>query len=308
MSAPVALRSNYSHLYGSSMLPALDELFRSEYEQHPSRRELLFRSRKVDRDITQYSELHDLELHAEIGEGQEYTYKRMKQGYSKTATVLKYGLGISISEEAIDDGKIDLVADMVRKMGRSAKESKEVNAMNILNNAFTGSTVLTADGQNLCDTDHALPSGGTYRNELTTAADLSVTSLETALYDFETQFVGDSGIIEMIKPKFLVVNPLNRRYADELVNSMGKADTADNNKNSFKDEGLIVISTPHLVDTDAWFLIADPSQNGLRIANRADIETKAEEDFDTDSIKYKSRYREVVYAVHGKGVFGTPGA
>lgn len=305
---PVAQRSNYSHLYGSSMLPALDELFRSEFEMHPSRRDAIFQVKKTDRDITQYSELHDLELHAQVGEGEEYTYKRMKQGYSKTATVLKYGLGISISDEAIADGKIDLVADMVRKMGRSAKESKEVNAMNILNNAFSGSTVLTADGQNLCDTDHALPSGGTYRNKLSSNADLSVTSLETALYDFETQNVGDSGIVEFIKPKFLLVNPLNRRYADELVNSMGKADSADNNKNSFKDEGLIVLSTPHLTDTDAWFLVSDPSQNGLRIANRSDVETKAEEDFDTDSIKYKSRYREVAYAVHGKGLFGTPGA
>lgn len=306
MPTPVALRSSYSHLYGSSMLPVLEELFRSEYEQHPSRREALFKTVKTDRDIWQYSELHDLDLFATMAEGEEYSYKRSKQGYSKTLSVQKYGLGISISEEAIDDGKIDLVADMVRKMGRSAKESKEVAAMNIFNNAFTSET--TADGQYLCDTDHTLPSGGTYRNKLSTAADLSVTSLETALYDFETQFVGDSGIIELIRPKFLLVNPLNRRYADELVNSMAKPDSADNNKNSFKDEGLTVVSSPHLTDTDAWFLVSDPMYNGLRIISRADVETKSEVEFDTDSIKYKSRYREVIGAVHPKGVFGTPGA
>lgn len=306
MSAPVAIRSQYSHLYGADMLPVLEELFRSEYEQHPSRRDALFQIKKTDRDIWQYSELHDLDLFAQMSEGEEYSYKRPLQGASKTISPVKYGLGVSISEEAVNDGKIDLVADMVRKMARSAKESKEVNAMNLFNQGFDSAT--TADGQYLFDTDHTTPSGRTFRNELSAAADLSVTSLETALYDFETQFVGDSGIIEMIRPKFLLVNPLNRRYADELVNSMGKADTADNNKNSFKDEGLIVISSPHLTDTDAWFLVSDPSQHGLRIIQREDVQTKGEECFDTDSIKYKSRYREAVAAVHPKGVFGTPGA
>src|SRR5688572_6845695 len=301
MSAPVAIRSQYGHLYGSSMLPVLEELFRSEYEQYPSRREALFQVKKTDRDIWQYSELHDLDLFEQMSEGQEYTYKRPLQGASKTLTVLKYGLGVSISEEAIDDGKVDLVADMIRKMGRSAKESKEISAMNIFNNGFAGS--LTADGQYLFDTDHTNPSGGTYRNKLSSNADLSVTSLETMLYDFETQFVGDSGIIEMIRPKYLLVNPSNKRYAMELVNSMGKADTADNNLNSFKDEGLTVMSSPHLTDVDAWFLVSAPVDNGLRIIQRSDVETKSEVAFDTDSIRYKSRYREVIGAVHPKGVF-----
>lgn len=303
---PVGMRSNYSHLYGANMLPVLEELFKSEYEMHPSRREALFKTVRTDRDIWQYSELHDLDLYAQIAEGEEYSYKRSKQGYTKTLTVLKYGLGISISQEAIDDGKIDLVADMVRKMGRSAKESKEVNAMNIFNNGF--STETTADGLALFHTAHLLPSGATFRNKLSADSDLSVTSLETALYDFETQFVGDSGIIERLTPKYLLVNPSSKRYAMELTQSMGKPDSADNNLNSFRDEGLTVISSPHLTDTDAWFLVAAPSDNGLRVISRKDVETKSNEEFDTDAIKYKACYREVIGAVHPKGIIGTPGA
>lgn len=306
MSAPVAVRSQYSHLYGSSMLPVLEEIFRSEYSQHPSRREMLFSVKQTDRDIWQYSEMHDMELFSQMSEGEQYSYNRPKQGASKTLSVLKYGLGASISEEAVDDGKFDMISDIVRKMARSGKESQEVNAMNILNNGFD--STLTADGQYLFDTDHTLPSGGTYRNELATSADLSPSSLDQALSDFETQFVGDSGIIELIRPKILLVHSSQRRYAMELVGSELKPDSAENNMNSLKGEGLMVVSSPHLTDTDAWFILSDKADHGLRIINRASIETKSEVDFDTDSIKYKSRYREVIGAVHPKGVFASPGA
>ena len=78
--------------------------------------------------------------------------------------------------------------------------------------------------------------------------------------------------------------------------------------NSFAQEGLTVISSPHLTDTDAWFLVSQPSDNGLYIVSRKDVETKGagpDAGFDNDSIKYKSRYREKIAAY---GVFGTAGA
>jgi hypothetical protein len=122
--------------------------------------------------------------------------------------------------------------------------------------------------------------------------------------------VGDSGIIANIKPKILLVHSSQRRYAKELIGSDLKPDSADNNMNSLKDEGLIVVSSPHLSDTDAWFMLADSSETGLRIISRKGIETKAsgvDAGFDNDSIKYKSRYREIIGATHPFGLFGSPG-
>jgi phage major head subunit gpT-like protein len=301
-----ALRSQYTDLYGSSMLPVLEELFKSSLERHPSRREMLFKTVPTDRDIWQSSELHDMELFNEIGEGAEYTYKRAKQGAAKTLTIKKMGLGFSITEEMIDDGKFNLVADMTEKLAKSAAESQEVDAMNIFNNGFSSET--TADGVSVFNSAHTLPSGGTFRNVLSTAADLSVDSFETALTDYETQFVGDSGIIYRLKPRILLVAPGNRRYAQELVGSDGKPDSADNNMNSFKNEGIMVVSSPHLTDTDAWFLIGDKADTGLRIVSRRGIQTKSENVFDTDSIKYKASYREKIGCTHAYGVFGTAGA
>ena len=131
------------------------------------------------------------------------------------------------------------------------------------------------------------------------------------LSDFETQFVGDSGIIYNIRPKILLVHSSQRRYAMELIGSELKADTADNNMNSLKTEGLVVVSSPHLTDTDSWFMLSSPMEHGLRIIERTPIQTKAsgpDVGFSTDSIFYKSRYREVLGALHPYGVFGTAGA
>ena len=307
--APVFMKGNYGDLFGSSMLPALEELYRQTFAQHPSRREMLFRKKKTDQDIWQASEIHDMPLFSEVAEGEDYSYSRPRAGANKTFVPLKYGLGFSISEEAVEDGKFDMIADAVRKMAKSARESQEIAAMNIFNNGFSSETAM--DGVAVFSASHTLPSGLTFRNKLSTDADLSVSSLDQALQDFETQFVGDTGIIELIQPKVLLVHPSNKRYALELIGSDLKADTSDNNMNSLKQEGLRVVSSAHLTDSDAWFLTADKEETGLTIVSRKDVETKyagADAGFDNDSIKVKSRYREKIGVTHAKGIFGTSGS
>ncbi len=303
------LRNNFSDLYGSSMLPVLEEMFWSEVATHPSRRSQLFKEVSTDRDIWQSSEVHDMPLFESVTEAQDYTFRRPLAGANKTMTINKYGLGFSISEEAVDDGKFDLVSDAIRKLAKSAKETQEIAAMNIFNNGFTSET--TADSAYLFSTSHTLPSGLTFRNKPSSDADLSTSSLEAALIDFETQQIGDSGIIMNIKPKVLLVPPQLKRYAMELIGSELKADTPNNNMNSLSQDGLVVVSSPHLTDPDAWFLLAAPQETGLRIISRKPLETKAsgpDVGFINDSIYYKARYRETIGATHAYGVWGTTGA
>jgi hypothetical protein len=305
--APVFLKANYADLYGSAMLPALEELYRQELAQHPQRRDQLFKKVKTERDIWQASEVHDMPLFSQVAEGEDYSYNRPRAGWNKTFVPLKYGLGFSISEEAVDDGKFDMIADAVRKMAKSARESQEIAAMNIFNNGFSAETA--GDGVAVFSASHTLPSGLTFSN-LLTAADLSVSTLDDMLARFETQFIGDTGIIEFIRPKVLLVAPQSRRYAMELIGSDLKADTADNNMNSLKQEGLRVVSSPHLTDTDSWFLLSEKEETGLRIVSRKDVETKyagSDAGFDNDSIKIKSRYREKIGVTHAKGIFGCAG-
>lgn len=308
-SSPVIVRPNFSDLYGAGALPALEEMFKHNLALQPSIRRMLFDVKKTQRDIWQASEVTDLPNFQEVPEGTDYSMAKTRQGANKTLVVKKYGLGFSISEEAVEDGKFDFIADCVRKLAESAVDSQEQSAIDIFNNGFTSAT--SWDGVALFSTAHTLPSGLTFRNRLSTDADLSPSSLDQALSDFNSQFIRDSGKQSLIKPKVLLVPDSMKRYAREIVGSQLKADTANNNMNSLKDEGLIVVSSTKLTDSDAWFLLASPTDTGLKIVERKGIETKAagpDAGFMNDSIMYKSRYREIVGITHAQGVFGTTGA
>lgn len=306
-SAPVFLRSQFPDLYGADMLPALETLFRMEYNQSPLLREKILNEKMVSNGIWQGSEVHDMALFSQIAEGEDYSFQRPKAGASKTLVPLKYGLGASISDESIADSKFDVVADIITKMAKSARESQEIAAMNLFNNGFS-SSVQTADGQNLFATGHTLPSGSTFANKLSTDADLSWSSVQEMRSAFEKNFRGDSGIYYDIKPKYILVHSDSRFYAEEILKSNLKPDTSDNNMNSLSGEGLIVLSSPRLTDTDAWFMLSEKSDHSLMVVKSSGVETKSKEQFENDSILYKARYREIVGVQHPYGVFGTSGA
>lgn len=307
---PVMLRANYSDLFGSSMLPVLEEMFRHELTQHPMIREQLAKKVTTDKDIWQSSEMGDLQNLIEVAEGTDYTYVAPRQGASKTFTIKKYGLGFTISEEAVADGKFEFISAAVKMLAESALETQEISVINLFNNGF-GSSVTTRDGVSLFNTAHTLPSGLTFRNKPSSGTDLSQSALEAALVDYETQFIRDSGKLISAKPSILLVPPALRRYAMELVGSDLKPDGSDNNMNSMKQDGLRVVSSARLTDSDAWFLLPEASKSGLRIISRTGIETKAagpDQGFDNDSIKYKTRYREIVGALDAQLMYGSDGA
>ena len=309
MAGPAFLKSNFSDLYGSSQLPALELLFRHELPMHEGIRSALANTKSTQRDIWQMSATHDLDMFTRVEEGEEYSFVTSKQGASKTLTINKYGLGISISEEAIADGKFDELADLIKKLARSAQESREIAFVNLFNNGFSSET--TPDGVSIFNSAHTFPSGRTMSNVLAVASDLSETSLQEARYKFSTAFVGDTGIIYKQIPRKLLVHPANEAYAEELVGSAGKPDSMDNNINSLKRHNIQVISSPHLTDEDAWFLMADKSDVGCVVIEREGIVTKAggpAVGFMNDSVLYKSRYRENMGWIHPYGVIASAGA
>ena len=307
MSAPVALRNNYPALYGTAMLPVLEELFMSEWEQQPAVREQLFDVRTTDRDIWQSTELLDLPAFAAISEGAEYTYSRPNSGANKTFTPAKFGGGFAVSREMVEDGRFDLIASMSRKLAEAGRATQEIAAMNVFNNAF-GST-LAQDGLSLINASHVI-GGTTFSNVISGNPDLSESALQAALSAYERAFVGNTGFIKKITPRILVVAPENKRYAMELVGSEGKPDTADNNMNSLRQDGLTVISSPYLTDPDAWFLMAKPADTGLKLVIRQALRTQSNADsvgFHTDSIYFKASYREDIGVSRAQGILGSSG-
>ncbi len=185
--------------------------------------------------------------------------------------------------------------------------TKQVKAANVLNRAFN-SSFTGGDGKELCATDHPTIFG-TVKNELSTAADLSETSIEQALIDINA-FTDERGLKIAARGMKLIIPSDLQFTAQRIMNSDNRVGTADNDINAIKSMGMIpqgYVVNNYLTDTDAFFIITDVP-NGLKYFERSPIKTSMEGDFDTGNVRYKARERYSFGFSDFRGIFGSPGA
>ncbi len=303
----IVLRTQFSDLFLEDMLPALDELIFMKFGEKPDIIPEVFNMKSSDRSIEQSSGVVGLGSVPEVQEGASVSYSDMVQGYDKTYTHLKYALGTKVSDESVADGNFDFIAKVVKALGRSAFDTRQVIGSNHFNNAFN-SSFAGGDGKELCATDHPLIGGGTEQNELTVAADLSVSSLRTALNDMEDT-TDDNGILLDIRPKQLLIPNELEFDAEELMKSSLRPDNAENAINAFLSIGQMrPLVWNYLTDADAWFMLADKDEHDLNWYERMPMKVVHDRDFDSDANKVKVVMRFVSGFNDWRGVFGSPGA
>ena len=239
-------------------------------------------------------------------EGAAVTYEDLAQGFDSTYQADTYELAFRASKEALDDEQEEVVSDAARALGGSMNYTYDVDHANIFNNGFT-STTGSPDGVALFSTAHPLVGGGTQQNRPTTDGDLSVAQLRVALNDIANT-KDDAGKIVHWRPKVLLVSYNQKWLAMELLGSELRADTADNALNAFKDDGLVVVATPYLTDTNAFFLLAEPSKHNVRTYWRERPNVLHDWDFETSSMKVKIRSRWKRGWSDFRGVYGTSGS
>lgn len=239
-------------------------------------------------------------------EGAAVAYEDLAAGYDASYQADTYELAFRASKEALDDEQEEVVSDAARALGSSMAYTYDVDHANLFNNGFS-STTGAPDGVVLFSTAHPLIGGGTEQNALTTAADLSVAALRTALNDI-ADTLDDAGKLLHWRPSVLLVPAELKWLAMELIGSTQRADTADNAINAFKDDGIRIVTSPHLTDADAWFLLSEPSRHNVRTYWRERPNVLHDWDFETSSMKVKIRARWKRGWSDWRGVYGTPGA
>ena len=239
-------------------------------------------------------------------EGAAVTYEELGAGYDATYQADTYELAFKASKEAMDDEQEEVVSDAARALGSSMTYTYDVDHANIFNDGFTATTG-SPDGVILFSTVHPLAGGGTNANRPSTDGDLSVAQLRTALNDIANT-KDDAGKIVHWRPKILLVPYQQKWLATELIGSDLRADTADNATNAFKDDGLSVISTPLLTDSNAFFLLSEPSKHNVRTYWRERPNVLHDWDFETSSMKIKIRARWKRGWSDYRGTYGTNGA
>lgn len=242
-------------------------------------------------------------------EGSNISYDDFAQGFTQTYTHITYASGFIITREEIEDNQyMELAQKRAKFLGRSAKETKENVAANILNRAFN-SSYTGADGVELCSTAHVLEKGGTYRNELATAADLSESSLEQMCIDIMDFRDGANKLINA-KPRKLVIPRALCFEAERILKSTLQNDTANNAINALKSKGILpegYVVNHYLTDSDAFFVLTDVP-DGLKLFQRRALETANDSDFDSENMKFKVTERYSVGWTDPRGIMGSPGA
>lgn len=302
MSAPMTTGSLARLIY-----PGVNKFFQTKYNDHETQWTDLFDSFTTNRNFVEDVALTGLGLMSEKSELAPISYDTMGQSYTTRYTMAVYALGFQISKELIED---DLYKEMSQKkasaLARSARHTQEIIAANVYNRAFT-SGYTGGDGKVLGASDHPNKNGGTYSNILSTAANLSEAAIEQAIIDIK-KWTDDRGLRINVKPKSLII-PVDLEFeADRLFNSTLRSGTADNDKKS-KAFGMFpggVKVNNFLTSTTAWFIRTDCPE-GMKFFERRAMAFDTDNDFDTETAKFKCTHRYAYGWTDPKAFYGTAG-
>jgi len=300
------------------LLPGLNALFGLEYEKYADEHTVIYDTDSSERSFEEEVKLSGFDAAPVKDEGAGITYDSAQEAFTARYNHETIAMGFAITEEAMEDNLYDsLSARYTKALARAMSYTKQVKAVNPLNNGFTNS-YQTGDGVNFFTASgdgvtggggHPLVSGGTNDNRPATAADLNETSLEASIVTIAA-FTDERGLLIAARPKRLLVPPALMFTATRLLESDQRVATADNDINAIRSLGAVPegYSVNHyLTDSDAWFIVTD-IPNGMRHFERTALETSMDGDFDTGNVRYKARERYSFGVSDPLGMYGSPGA
>lgn len=290
------------------LVPGLNALFGLEYARYEQEHAEVYESESSDRSFEEEVKLSGFGAAPVKGEGAAISYDAAQESFVARYNHETIAMGFSITEEAMEDNLYDsLSARYTKALARAMAHTKQVKAMEPLNNGFT--TYQSGDGVTLFSTAHPLVSGGTNSNRPTTAVDLNETSLEAAVIQV-SKWTDERGLLIACRPRKLIIPSDLQFVATRILQTELRPGTADNDINAVRTMGVVPEGhavNHYLTDTDAWFLMTDVP-NGMKHFDRVSMETSMDGDFDTGNVRYKARERYSFGVSDPLGIWGSPGA
>lgn len=296
-----------SSSFAKLLWPGLNSVYGKEYADYPVEWEQLFEKNTSDRAYEEDLGLSSFGLASVKAEGAPIQYDTERQGFTSRYNHVVYALGFIITREIYEDdlyGKVG--AQKAKALARSMRQTKEINAANVYNRAFT-SGYTGGDGATLVSSSHANVAGGTWSNQIATASDLSEAALEQAVIDI-AGFRDDRGLLIAAKPQQLVIPYQQQFEAHRILGANGRVGTDLNDPNAIKDMSIFkdVTVNHYFTDSDAWFIRTNV-KDGLKYFERRGDQFEMDNDFDTENAKFKATARYSFGWSDPRAIYGSAG-
>ena len=230
--------------------------------------------------------------------GQRYTYN---------AEHFEIGLGYAITRKAIDDNlyKSEFGPSNDGLM-ESFKETEEIYAANVLNQATTFNQNIGGDGVSLISASHPIDTG-TISNTASPDVDLNETSLLNALISVRSNWRDNAGLKIHARGRKVIAPTQLEPVCIRLFRSELRPGTADNDVNAVLGmndslrEGYMIFD--YLTSSYAWFVLTN--HDGLVFFNRKPFEMDMSVEFTTDNLLVKGYQRYVPTYYDWRAIWGT---
>ena len=294
--------------FRSIVEPILNECFDGIYDQRADEWSTVFREQMgIPRNYHEEPVLYGFGAAPQLPDGTPVSYQQGGVLFLQRYVYNVYGLAFALTKVLVEDGDHIRIGQVYAKhLAQSLIETKELLAANVLNRAFNSSYV-GGDGVSLTNTSHPIVNG-VFSNQLSTAANLSQTSLEQMLIQIRNA-IDNNGKRIRLTPTKLVLSPSNVFQGEVLLKSVLRAGTGNNDINPINSMGMIdggQANLSRLTSTTAWWVQTD-AKVGLQLMMRRKLEKSMEGDFETDSMRYKATERYIPGWTDWRTLYGTAG-
>lgn len=294
--------------FGRALFPGINKWYGAAYDEWNTEYPEIFdtypASLRTEKDVL----FSGFGLLPKKAEAAPITYDDAEEAFDTDYTQATYSLGFIISRELIEDELYGVMEKRARALGFSVRQTKEILAAYVLNQAFNGA-VTYGDGSQLVATGRANWSGGTWANRLAADADLSETAVEN-MVNLINDFRDDRGLRIAAMPEKLIIPTELQWDAERILMSTHQNNTENNAVNALYTKGTFpggYVVNHYLTDADAWFIKTNVQDGFKEFVKREDT-FEEDNDFDTESLKYKASFRTVFGVTDPRCVAGSGGA
>ncbi len=292
--------------FGDVLDPRFQKIYHEQYDQLDDMLPTIFTmppdNGRADMRWSQLGAYGDWSQHSGT-----VVYQSASQGYDTTMTHLEWTSGIQVERKLFDDDQYNIMDQKPAGLATAAQRTRQGHGSRVFNNAFSVDSLFysNSEGVAMCSNSHTTTSGASTSSgfdNLTTSAmsAVALSAMRIQMIDYRDDVANKI----QVRPDELWMPPALFEKAYEIVASMGKVDTANNNRNVH--EGAYTIHEwNYLSDANNWFL-GDSAlrKQSLFWVDRIAKEFAFAEDLDTLTAKWRGYMRYALAHVDWRWVTG----